>query len=354
MTTAPTKRGLLLINLGTPDAPTEDAIRRYLKEFLSDPKVVTLPQWLWRPILNNIILRTRPSRLVERYQSIWTTSGEEGGDSPIRYFGEQLAVKVALALGDTGIVVRSAMTYGTPSISQALESLVSSGVEDVLAIPLFPQYTSATTGAVAAAIERSIAQLSDRYPLENDAPGFSLSMVDDYHDHPEYIDALCTQLAPFRDNLSEPGCKLILSYHGIPMSQSRNDPYLEQCRTSSELITHTLELPPDSWEMTFQSRFGPMRWLSPYTDERIKVLGMSGVEHLIVACPGFAVDCLETLDEINVENREYFLEAGGTTFTYIQALNDKQCHIDLLSSIAEQHWSHAGSHADVRASSGTT
>ncbi len=351
MTTTTPKRGLLLINLGTPDAPTEDAIRRYLKEFLSDPKVVTLPRWIWLPILNNIILRARPARLVERYQSIWTTSGEEDGDSPIRYFGEQLAEKAALVLDDSRIEVRSAMTYGTPSISQALKSLMSSGAEDILAIPLFPQYATATTGAIAAAIELSIAQLYDRYPNENGAPGFALSMVDDYHDHPEYIDALCAQLAPYRANLSEPDCKLILSYHGIPMSQSKKDPYLEQCRTSSELITRTLDLPPDSWEMTFQSRFGPMRWLSPYTDMRIKALGMSGIEHLIVACPGFAVDCLETLDEINVENREYFLEAGGTTFTYVKALNDKQSHVDLLSSLAKQHWSHARTHADVRASS---
>ena len=165
MTTTPPKRGLLLINLGTPDAPTEDAIRRYLKEFLSDPKVVTLPRWIWLPILNNIILRARPARLVERYQSIWTTSGEEDGDSPIRYFGEQLAEKAALVLDDSRIEVRSAMTYGAPSISQALKSLMSSGVEDILAIPLFPQYATATTGAIAAAIELSIAQLSDRLSL---------------------------------------------------------------------------------------------------------------------------------------------------------------------------------------------
>ena len=344
------KRGLLLVNLGTPDAPTEDAIRRYLKEFLSDPKVVTLPRWLWLPILNGIILRTRPSRLVDRYRGIWTAASSDGGDSPIRYYGEQLASKVESTLQPLNVQVVSAMTYGKPTISTALQSMISAGVRDVLAIPLFPQYTDATTGAVKTAIDRSLSQLAvDASPDTGNVP-FELSMVDDYHDHPDYVDALCQQLAPHREALHNPECRLLLSYHGIPMSQARRDPYLEQCQTTSELIARKLELDRTSWEMTFQSRFGPMRWLSPYTDERITALGTEGLQHLIVACPGFAVDCLETLEEINVENRDYFLSAGGTQFTYVPALNADESHVAMLASIAEQHWSHPDAYADVRVS----
>lgn len=344
------KRGLLLVNLGTPDAPTEDAIRRYLKEFLSDPKVVTLPRWLWLPILNGLILRTRPSRLVERYRDIWTAPAIEGGDSPIRYFGEQLATKVESALEPLSVQVASAMTYGKPTISDVIGSLISGGVREVLAIPLFPQYTDATTGAVKTAIDRSLSMLTIDASLDAGTQPFELSMVDGYHDHPDYVEALCQQLEPYCEALQNPGCKLLLSYHGIPVSQARQDPYLEQCGTTSELIARTLELDPNSWEMTFQSRFGPMRWLSPYTDERIRALGGEGVRHLIVACPGFAVDCLETLEEINVENRGYFLAAGGTQFTYVPALNADESHVAMLASIAEQHWSRPDADAEVRVS----
>lgn len=346
MASASPKRGVLLINLGTPDTPTEDAIRRYLKEFLSDPRVVTLPQWLWQPILNGIILKTRPARLVERYREIWTAPPEAGGDSPIRYFGQRLAEAVGSLLNSADasdpfadIQVRSAMTYGTPSIGGVLQSMIAQGVTEVLAIPLFPQYTEATTGAVKAAINGALTTLGDATAIGGSNQPFELSLIDDYHDHPDYVGAICHRLAPHLDALRQPDCRLLLSYHGIPKSQARGDPYLEQCRTSAELIARRLDLDQQDWQMTFQSRFGPMPWLTPYTDETVKALAKDGLRHLIVACPGFAVDCLETLEEICEENKGYFIESGGQQFTYVPALNADSDHAFLMASLARQYWS---------------
>ncbi len=308
-----TKRAILIINLGTPSDPSEESIRSYLKQFLSDPRVVDLPRWLWLPILNLIILRVRPRKLVEKYQLIWGSH-----DGPIRNFTQALANRVQELLGN--VPVHNAMTYGQPSVAEAIEKI--GDVEEIVVLPLFAQYASATTGAAEDALKA--ASINKHVKIR---------FIDDYHDDPGYIKALVAtinnhkmykDLSPF----------ILFSFHGIPASQSLKDTrYQEQCLNTSKLIAKQLKISDNQWRTAFQSRFGPLPWLKPYTDKTMESLPSEGIKNVLVICPGFAVDCLETIEEIAVQNRDIFLAAGGESFGYVKALNASWSHAKVIANL---------------------
>ncbi|MBA59314.1 MAG: ferrochelatase [Gammaproteobacteria bacterium] len=307
---------LILVNLGTPDSPDEEDIRRWLKQFLSDPRVVDFPRWLWLPILNRIILKTRPKKLVENYSMIW---GKTAG--PIVENTLALAEKIQkLMPGNINVI--PAMTYGNPSIPKAFEEAKS--CDEIIVLPLLPQYTGATTGA----IQDQIIPLADT--LDSDKP---TKIINNYHDDPGYIAAIAETIIQ-SESFRKETPKLIFSFHGIPQSQSkRGDPYEKQCAKTAKMIANKLELEQNQWKMTFQSRFGPFPWLKPYTDRTMKELPGEGIENVLVVCPGFSTDCLETIEEIEIQNREFFLAAGGKSFSYVKALNDSDAHAELLRRI---------------------
>lgn len=313
------KTAIVLVNLGTPDAPDEDSIRRYLKQFLSDPRVVNLPRWLWLSILNLIILRVRPPKLVAKYKLVWGTK-----DGPIRNITNALAKRVSTLT--SGVPVVTAMTYGNPSLSDALRQV--SDAERIIVLPLFPQYAGATTGAVQDALEQALANSTSRYMID---------FVDEYHTHPGYIDALAVSVEKskaYRDGTPQ----LVFSFHGIPKSQADSgDPYPLQCRTTASLVAARLNLPKDRWTLTFQSRFGPAEWLTPYTDVTMESLPGQGIHDVLVVCPGFSVDCLETIEEIKILNRDIFLAAGGKRFTYVKALNASWDHANVIVDIINKY-----------------
>ena len=312
------RHAVLLVNLGTPDDPSETSIRNYLQQFLSDPRVVDLPRWLWLPILKLIILRVRPAKLVEKYELIWGKY-----DGPIRNITSALAKRVQHLLPDLSI--QSAMTYGGPSISDACNQLAD--IDHITVLPLFAQYAGATTGAVTDAFEQA-----------NVSRPFDSELIGDYHDNARYIAALTESIRKhkmFRDQSPF----IVFSYHGIPESQSRNDPsYRYQCNRTSELVAAQLDLEASQWRTTFQSRFGPeaLPWLRPYTDETMKGLPAEGIRDVLVICPGFAVDCLETIEEIKVLNREIFIAAGGNAFGYVKALNASWAHAEVIADVIER------------------
>ena len=308
-----TRRAILLVNLGTPDNPREESIRSYLKEFLSDPRVVDLPRWLWLPILNLIILRVRPAKLVEKYQLIWGTR-----DGPIRNVTKALRDRVQELLVD--IPVHTAMTYGKPSVTEALDKI--GNVEEVTVLPLFAQQTGATTGAV-----------KDAFNLAAIDQNVKVRFISDYHDDPGYIDALAETIASHK-TYKDHSPFIVFSYHGIPVWQAMKDPrYQNQCLKTSKLIAGRLGLQDPNWRTTFQSRFGPVPWLKPYTDKTMQKLPEEGVRCVLVVCPGFAVDCLETIEEINFQNREIFLSAGGESFGYVKALNASWAHARVIANL---------------------
>lgn len=317
---------ILLSNLGTPDAPTAPALRRYLAQFLGDPRVVEIPRALWLPLLYGIILRTRPAKSAAKYASIWT---EEG--SPLAVWTAKQAVMLRGWLGEAGQPVRvlPAMRYGQPAIGAQLQVLQDAGVRRVLVLPLYPQYSATTTASVfddvAAWVRRSRC-----FP--------ELRFVNDYHDHPDYIAALAQSVRAHWQREGGPADKLVMSFHGIPERNVRlGDPYAEQCRTTARLLAQALGLGEDRYLLTFQSRFGKARWLEPYTEPSLVALAQGGTRRVDVMCPGFTSDCLETLEEINQEAREAFLHAGGQDFRYIPCLNDNPAWITALSRIAQQH-----------------
>lgn len=307
----------MLINLGTPDRPDEESIRRYLKQFLSDPRVVDFPRWLWLPILNGIILRTRPPKLVHNYELVW---GKH--DGPIRTITEALGQRLQTRLPE--LQVASAMTYGSPSVATVLQSLKEA--EHIIVLPLFPQYAGATTGAVADELERAIEETGSKQ---------SFDLIDDYHDNPGYIRALADSVrAHYAYRNGTP--KVVFSFHGIPQSQSnRGDPYAGQCATTASLVAQELGLSDDRWVQTYQSRFGPLPWLQPYTDHTMASLPDEGIDDVLVVCPGFSADCLETIEEIRIQNHDIFLDAGGRRFGYVKALNASHQHADCLAGIVE-------------------
>ncbi len=311
--------GVLLVNLGTPDAPTPEALRRYLAEFLSDPRVVDLPRWRWLPILHGIILRTRPARSARAYERIWTERG-----SPLRLYTEALGEALEEALG---IPVRIAMRYGRPSIATGLAQLREAGAERLLVLPLYPQYSATTTASTYDALAAA---------LRREAHVPEIRLLGDYHRHPAYIDALATRI---EDHWREHGRgeRLLLSFHGIPRRYAEaGDPYPQRCEATARALARRLGLEEGQWAMSYQSRFGREPWLQPYTDETLARWPGEGVRSVDVVCPGFATDCLETLEEIAMENRDTFLAAGGEAYRYIPALNDRPEHVALLETLVRE------------------
>ena len=321
------RQGILLCNLGTPDAPRPTELRRYLKEFLSDPRVVEIPRLLWWMILNLIILRIRPRRSAKLYQSVWTEAG-----SPLMLYsqGQVKAVKQRLAekYGDIPVVL--GMRYGNPSMASAIKQLTDQNVRDIIVLPLYPQYAGATTGSTFDAIAKTFTKL--RWVPE-------LQFINGYHKSEGYLDALCTTIKRHIEQHGQPD-KFVFSYHGTPERYLKNgDPYHCFCHQTTRLVREKLGFDEDQVMTTFQSRFGREPWLQPYTDKTLEQLPEDGVKHVAVICPGFSSDCLETIEEINMEARESFIESGGEHFHYIPCLNDDPVHIDALVSILEKRLS---------------
>ena len=321
------RQGILLCNLGTPDAPRPAELRRYLKEFLSDPRVVEIPRLLWWMILNLIILRIRPRRSAKLYQSVWTEAG-----SPLMLYSQEqvAAVKQRLAekYGDIPVVL--GMRYGNPSMASAIKQLTDQNVRDIIVLPLYPQYAGATTGSTFDAIAKTFTKL--RWVPE-------LQFINGYHKSEGYLDALCTTIKRHIEQHGQPD-KFVFSYHGTPERYLKNgDPYHCFCHQTTRLVREKLGFDESQVMTTFQSRFGREPWLQPYTDKTLEQLPEDGVKHVAVICPGFSSDCLETIEEINMEARESFIESGGDQFHYIPCLNDDPVHIDALVSILEKRLS---------------
>lgn len=314
------KYGVLLVNLGTPDAPTPRAVKRYLAEFLSDRRVVDTPRWLWQPLLRGIILPRRAPRVAKLYRAIWTEQG-----SPLLVISRRQQSLLAARLPDVPVAL--GMSYGSPSLRSALDELSAQGVTELLVVPLYPQYSCSTTAAV---WDGLAAALSDTRQV----PG--IRFIRDYATHPAYIAALKHRV---EQSFAEQGApdRLVLSFHGIPVRYAQEgDTYPVRCQATAEALIDALGLPAERVLMTYQSRFGREPWLTPYTDETLLGLPAQGVRHVQVVCPGFAADCLETLEEIQVQNREIFLHAGGERFDYIPALNDDPLHIDMLARLVRE------------------
>ncbi len=311
--------GVLLVNLGTPTAPTAGPIRRYLGQFLGDRRVVEACPAYWYPILFGPILTFRPRKTAKLYSAIWTKEG-----SPLMVHSRRLATALQERLGDpAGIRVELAMTYGEPSVSAGIRKLLEAGVRKLVILPLYPQYSGSTTGAVWDAVAKELRRWR-RVP--------ELHFVADYHDSPAYISALA---ASVRTAWAEHGqSHLVLSNHGIPVKYvALGDPYQRQIERTTELLTAALGLSPAEYSGCFQSRFGPTAWLQPYTDDRLLELVGNGVKNVTIVTPSFAVDCLETLEEIGVASREKFLAAGGEQFTLVAPLNELAEHAEVLAAV---------------------
>ena len=314
--------GILVTNLGTPRAPEKGALKTYLKQFLSDPRVVEVPRAIWWFILNGIILNIRPKRSAAAYSTVWTEDG-----SPLLIHTRNQAEALAERFGEEA-VVDFAMRYGEPAIPDVLQRMIDRGVRKLLVLPLYPQYSGPTTASTFDAI-------ADDFTGRRWLPG--LRFVTHYHDHPAYITALADSIRDYREEHGSAD-KLLFSYHGEPRRYlDEGDPYHCECLKTTRLVAEELGLAEGEFMSAFQSRFGREEWLKPYTDETLKSLPGEGVSSVQVICPGFSADCLETLEEIAVENRDYFLEAGGQHYAYIPCLNSSRSHIDALETIARQH-----------------
>jgi ferrochelatase len=314
--------GILLTNLGTPDAPTAKAVRRYLGEFLWDPRVIETHRWLWWMILHAVILRIRPARSAAAYREVWTPEG-----SPLLRFSraQRDAVARVLEPGWPGrVAVALGMRYGSPSIAEALRELEGWGVRRLLVLPLYPQYSATTTGSTFDAVSEELRRW--RWIPE-------LRFVTHYHDDAGYVAALAASIREERRSNGEPE-HLLLSFHGLPRRYLESgDPYFCHCHKTARLIAETLELPADGWSVAFQSRVGRETWLEPYTEAHLRNLARQGVRSVQVICPGFSADCLETLEEIAMRARETFLAAGGSVLRYVPALNVRADHVEALAAL---------------------
>lgn len=321
----PERTAVLLVNLGTPDEPTAPALRRYLGEFLSDRRVVEIPRAIWLPILHGVILRTRPAKSAAKYASIWTPDG-----SPLAVWTAKQGKLLGGYLGERGhrVLVRHAMRYGRPSIATELDALVAQGATRILVLPLYPQYSGTTTASVIDAVNAWSAR-QRRIP--------ELRFVNRYHDDEGYIRALARRIEDHWMTHGR-GERLLLSFHGVPeRTLHLGDPYHCECHKTARLLAERLGLAPEQVMVTFQSRFGRAKWLQPYTEPTLVKLARSGVKRVDVACPGFTSDCIETLEEIDMEARAAFLGAGGEEFGYVPCLNDQHEWIAALSAIAIRH-----------------
>ena len=319
--TAQPLTGVLLVNLGSPEAPTPQAVRRYLRQFLSDPDVVTLPRLLWLPLLYLLILPTRPAKSAVKYSKIWT---EEG--SPLLVHTQRQAKLLngyLWKLGHENIQVDWAMRYGSPNIPERIRALKKAGCQRIIVFPLYPQYTRSTTRSV----ERVLAKISKQ----------KLTILPSYFQSQNYIDALAESVRThwMRNGRAE---KLLMSFHGIPQQVvDAGDPYQVQCQETANRLAATLQIGPEAWQISFQSRFGKARWLTPYTEATLISWARAGIEHVDVICPGFSSDCLETLEEINLEYRQTFLSNGGKEFQYIPCLNENDAWIRAMVNLVERH-----------------
>lgn len=315
--------GVLVVNLGSPDAPTRSAVRKYLAEFLGDPRVVEIPKPVWWLILHGLVLNTRPSKSAHAYQQIWTEDG-----SPLIAISQRLCDRLSDRFDSDQVHIEMAMRYGSPSIKDALTRLDVVGIDRLLVLPMYPQYSGSTTGAVFDEVARVLSGW--RWVPE-------LRMINAYHDHSVYIDSLAQSIQDYWAH-HDRGQQLIMSYHGLPRRfLLQGDPYFCQCHKTSRLLADKLGLAEDQWQVVFQSRFGRAEWLQPYCDKTLQALPSQAIKKVDVVCPGFSVDCLETLEEISLQNRDLFLAAGGESLNYIPCLNDGQLHVDLVSTmISEQ------------------
>jgi len=321
------KTGVLLTNLGSPEQPTTSALRRYLREFLSDPRVVEIPRLIWIIILYGIILPIRPKKSAKLYQSVWTENG-----APLLVISqaqkEAVAAKLAQQYGND-VIVDLAMRYGEPSINSVLQKFQQQGVNKLVVLPLYPQYAGPTTASTFDAVSQELQKW--RY-----VP--NLHFINSYHSNSHYIKALANTVSEHINKHGKPD-KLVLSYHGMPeLFYQWGDPYYDFCQITTnllkkELMTRSVALSDDDFVMTFQSRFGKAKWLQPYTDETLENLAKQGTRHLAIISPAFSADCLETLEELEHENRDIFMQAGGEQYHYITALNDREDHIEALVNI---------------------
>ncbi len=322
------KIGILLTNLGTPDAPDAGALRRFLAEFLGDKRVIETSRIVWRPILHGIILRTRPAKSAEKYKRIWSKDGSpllvyslKQRDLLRGYLGEALRKE---GLSPDQIVVEIGMRYGNPSIASGIEKLRAAGAASIIVLPLYPQYAASTTGSTYDAVARHIMRMR-RVP--------EITLMNSFHDHPAYIRALCQRVQHFWKTEGRPD-NLLFSFHGAPeQTHQDGDPYFEQCQETAHLLVKALAEKDITYSMAFQSRFGRSKWLQPYTTEVLAKLGEKGIKRVDVICPSFISDCLETLEEINIGERAVFLEAGGKEFNTIPCLNDTHPWIAALVEI---------------------
>lgn len=318
---------VLLVNLGSPEEPTPKSVRRFLKEFLSDPRVVEFPvRAIWWLILNGIILRFRPSKVAKAYKSIWWKDG-----SPIRVIlnRQVSALKNTLSMqGYDEVVVESVLTYGEPSFKNVVSRLVEKqNIEEIVVLPLYPQYSATTTGSV-------WDQLAKQLQSMRNIP--TIHFIKDYHDHPLYISALAKKIQPELD----PSEHLVFSFHGIPQAYAdAGDPYPVQCQKTAALVAKELDLDQQSFTVAFQSRFGKQEWLKPYLDKTLEEYPQQGIKSIRIVCPAFSADCLETLEEVAVENQHLFKASGGTHYHYVQALNDDSAHIEMMFELIKPYLS---------------
>lgn len=316
------KTGVLLVNLGTPDAPTPEAVRRYLAEFLSDRRVVDIPRLLWWPILHGIVLRTRPAKSAEAYSQVWTDKG-----SPLAAITAEQAEKLRDRLGDAATVVH-AMRYGNPSIASGLEALREARCERLLIVPLYPQYSGATNASAADAIEAALGSMQWRPELRTLPP---------YYADPAYIGSLAMDLAAQLDALPFDPELLMLTFHGLPQrAVDKGDPYYRHCLETARLLEEAMPRPGLRFVTSFQSRFGRAKWLEPATDKVLAEEAANGTRRLAVAAPGFAADCLETLEELAIRGREQFLSAGGQDFAALSCLNAGEAGMDMLEALVRR------------------
>jgi ferrochelatase len=318
--------GVLIVNLGTPSEPTPGAVYKYLAEFLSDKRVIDLPALPWRTLLYGLILPLRSPKVAKLYQQIWTEHG-----SPLRYYNDAITLKLNQSYQlekSTKIVCISAMSYGEPSIASGLAEFERQGIKKIVVMPLFPQYSATTTAVVYDQI--AAVMTKTRYLPE-------IRMVMDYCDHPLYIEALASSVIESRKNHADTTQLLVMSFHGMPQRYvDAGDPYQQQCQRTAEALAAKLGLSEQQWTISYQSRFGKAQWLTPYTDKVLTGLPATGMENIDIICPAFSVDCLETLEEIAVENKDIFKLAGGKSYNYVPALNDQDNHIAVLKQLIDQ------------------
>jgi len=321
----PPEVAVLLANLGTPDAPTPDAVSRYLRQFLSDPRVIEIPQMVWAVILNVFVIPLRKKRVAHNYSTIW-----QDGDSPMRLIlkqqCEQLTQRLTGQFGAGRVSVHPVMSYGNPSIPATMNALRAQGVEHFVVLPLFPQYSATSNAAVFDAV-------SAWMKTQRNLP--SVTLLKDYFAHPAYIAALADSVRRYQAEHGVPD-QLLMSFHGIPQPYAdKGDPYAKRCHCTAAQLAQALGLRDDQWQISFQSRFGKQEWVKPYTDATLQAWGAAGIKSVQVVSPAFSADCLETLEELSVENRETFLQAGGAQYGYIPALNADAAHIDLLEKLSK-------------------